>query len=123
MFAGNIGEAQSVKTIIRAAVKCKYLDNLRWHIVGDGVELENCKMLADNLKAPVIFHGRKPTKEMPKYYSMADAMIRTMEKNDALSRTLPGKIQSYMAAGKPILGGNCGETQKIIKESNCGFCW
>lgn len=122
MFAGNVGTAQSVDTIIKAAAKCKDIERLRWHIVGDGIELENCKKLADDLGAPVTFHGRRPVEEMPKYYSMADAMLVTMEKDPLLSLTLPGKIQSYMAAGKPMIGAIDGETKKVIAESKCGFC-
>lgn len=119
MFAGNVGTAQSVKTVIEAAKKCADLKMLRWHIVGDGIELENLKMMSEGL--PVTFHGRKPVDEMPKYYSMADAMLVTMQKDPVLSLTLPGKVQSYMAAGKPVIGAIDGETQKIVAEAECGF--
>ena len=119
MFAGNIGTAQSVDTIVKAAELCKDIKNLRWHIVGDGIELENLKKMAAGL--PVIFYGRKPVEEMPKYYAMADAMLVTMEKDPILSLTLPGKVQSYMAAGKAMIGAIDGETQKIVEEADCGF--
>lgn len=119
MFAGNVGTAQSVDTIIKAAERCKDIENLRWHIVGDGIELENLKKMADGL--PVTFHGRKPVEDMPKYYAMADAMLVTMEKDPILSQTLPGKVQSYMAAGKAVLGAIDGETPKIINEADCGY--
>ena len=121
MFAGNIGAAQSVDTIIKAAALCKDVKNLRWHIVGDGKELDSMKRLAKELDVPVIFHGRKPMEDMPKYYAMADAMLVTMEKDLDLSLTLPGKVQSYMAAGKPIIGAIDGEAQFIISEANCGY--
>ena len=58
---------------------------------------------------------------MPKYYAMADAMLVTMEKDPIISLTLPGKIQSYMAAGKAIIGID-GEAKKVIEESGCGLC-
>ncbi|MBO4979385.1 MAG: glycosyltransferase family 4 protein [Clostridia bacterium] len=122
MFAGNVGTAQSVDTIVRAAALCKDLPHLRWHIVGDGVELEACKALAETLGASVIFHGRKPMEEMPRYYAMADAMLVTMKKDPVISLTLPGKVQSYMAAEKPIIGAIDGETAKVISDSACGLC-
>lgn len=121
MFAGNIGSAQSVDTIIKAAALCKDIPNLRWHIVGDGKDLENCKKLSQELLAPVIFYGRKPIEEMPKYYAMADGMLVTMKKDPIISMTLPGKIQSYMAAGKAIIGAIGGETKEVIEEAKCGF--
>ena len=123
MFAGNIGNFQRVDTIIRAAALTKDDKRIKWHLLGDGSELENLKKLAESLHTDnVIFHGRKPLDEMPKYYSMADAMVVTMMKNPVISLTLPGKVQSYMAAGKPILGAIDGETQLIVKEADCGLC-
>ena len=123
MFAGNVGAAQSIDTIIKAAALTKDIENLRWHIVGEGSELENMKRLAEELNASsVIFHGRKPLEEMAKYYSMADAMLVTMKDSPIISYTLPGKVQTYMAAGKPIIGAINGETQNLIDEAKCGIC-
>ena len=121
MFAGNIGKAQCVDIIIEAAKELETYSNLRFHIVGDGIELDNIKNKAKDLKN-VIFYGRKKLEDMPEYYSKADAMIVTMEKDPVISLTLPGKVQSYMAAGKPIIGAIDGETQNIIQEAKCGYC-
>ena len=123
MFAGNIGTVQGVDIMIRTAEKMKDVKNLYWHIVGDGIELENLKDLAESLKlSNVIFHGRKPIEEMPAMYAMADAMVVTMKEEKLASMTLPAKVQSYMAAGKPVLGSVSGETKQIITEAECGFC-
>ena len=123
MFAGNIGKAQNIETIIMAANECKDIKNLCWHILGEGSELENMKKLTEKLKlSSVIFYGRKPLSEMPKFYSMADAMLITMEKDPIISMTLPGKIQTYMAAGKLIIGAIDGEASLVIKEACCGYC-
>lgn len=121
MFAGNTGAAQSVDTIIEAARLTSDITNLRWHIVGDGSEIERLKESAKGLEQ-VIFHGRKPLEEMPKYYSTADAMLVTMQKDLLLSLTLPGKVQTYMASGKPIIGAVDGETPIVVKEAECGIC-
>lgn len=121
MFAGNVGAAQSVETIIKAAKLTKTISNLRWHIVGDGSELEQLRTMAKGMRQ-VIFHGRKTLAEMPKYYAMADAMLVTMQKNSIISLTLPGKVQTYMAAGKPIIGAIDGETSFVISEAKCGIC-
>ena len=121
MFAGNVGAAQSVGTVIRAAKLTEDIENLRWHIVGDGIDLENCKKLAEELSLKsVIFHGRKKLDEMPKYYAMADAMLVTMQRDPLISLTLPGKVQSYMAAGKAVIGSIDNETADVITESGAG---
>lgn len=123
MFAGNIGIAQSVGTIIEAAKILRDRKDIRWHILGDGIDLESCKKKAKEYGLDsIIFYGRKPVDEMPKYYEMADAMIVTMIDNPVISKTLPGKVQTYMAAGKPIIGSINGETDRVIKEAKCGFC-
>lgn len=123
VFAGNIGVLQSVETIIKAANELKRIDNLCWHIVGDGIDVDNCRNLANDLDlANVVFHGRKSLQEMPEYYSLADAMLITLAPDEVLSMTLPGKIQSYLAAGKPILGAINGEGQRVINDAKCGFC-
>lgn len=123
LFAGNLGVAQSLETIIRAAAETKDIENLHWHIVGDGVELERCKTLATELSVSALtFHGRKPLEEMPAYYQKADAMLVTLMDDELLSLTLPGKVQSYMAAGKPIIAAANGEVASVIGEASCGFC-
>ena len=123
LFAGNIGAVQSLDTVLRAAKLLQDEEKLRWHIVGEGSELENLKKLASQLQLDnVIFHGRKPVEQMPKYYAMADAMLVTLTADPVISLTLPGKVQSYMAAGKPVIAASNGEIPKVIAASGCGFC-
>lgn len=121
MFAGNIGTAQNVDVIINAARILQNRNDIIWHIVGDGVELENIKTLSSGL-TNVIFHGRKPLDEMPDLYSLADCMLVTLIDDYDLSLTLPGKVQTYMEAGKPIIAAANGETAHIIEDAHCGFC-
>ncbi len=120
LFAGNIGAAQSIGTIIEAAKILKD-EKVCFHIVGDGSELENIKREAIGL-SNVIFYGRKPIEEMPSYYEMADAMLVTLTNDPIISLTLPGKVQSYMAAGKPIVGAINGETAMVLNEAQGGYC-
>lgn len=123
LFAGNVGKAQSIDTIIEAANILKDISNLKFHIVGDGQELTRLKNKIKDLKlSNVLVYGRKPLKEMPDYYSKADAMLVTLCGDSLISSTLPGKIQSYMAAGKTIIASANGETAEIIKDAKCGFC-
>lgn len=120
LFAGNIGTAQSVDTILDAAELLQD-EKVRFHIVGDGIELERLKKRAANLKN-VIFYGRKPLEDMPQYYAMADAMLVTLTDDPVISLTLPGKVQTYMAAGKPIIGAINGETALVLNEAQGGYC-
>ena len=59
---------------------------------------------------------------MPQYYAMADAMLVTLTADRFISLTLPGKVQTYMAAGKPIIGAAVGEIPNVIAAAQCGYC-
>ena len=120
VFAGNIGEIQSVETIIKAAVMLKDKP-VHFHIVGGGTDLERLQRVAEKL-TNITFYGRRPLKEMPEFYAKADAMLVTLKADPVLSLTLPGKVQSYMAVGKPIIGSIDGETAEVIREAMCGYC-
>ncbi len=122
MFAGNVGALQSVETIVKAAQLLQHEENIHIHIVGGGIALENCERLAAGLKN-ITFHGRHDVTEMPAFYAMADAMLITMKDDPVLSATLPGKVQTYMAAGKPVVGAIGGETAIVVnEEACCGIC-
>lgn len=122
MFAGNIGEVQSVETILKVAEELRE-ESVRFHIVGGGTDLERLKKIKEDKKLEnVIFYGRRPLEEMPEFYAKADAMLITLSSDPILSITLPGKVQSYMAVGKPIIGAIDGETQNVIEEACCGYC-
>lgn len=119
MFAGNIGAVQSVETIIKAAEILKD-EPVKFHIVGGGTDLERLQKMGKNMKN-VAFYGRRQIEEMPEFYAKADAMLITLAADPVLSLTLPGKVQSYMAVGKPIIGAIDGETKNVIEEAQCGF--
>lgn len=123
VFAGNVGKAQSVETIIKAAELVKKNKKIKIHIVGDGTSLENCKKLASKLKLEnVIFYGKKQFEEMQQYYDLADAMLVTLSKNEFATKTLPAKVQACMATAKPIIVAANGETPEVILKAKCGFC-
>ena len=122
LFAGNVGMAQSVETIVYAAKELEDYKHIRFHIVGGGTSLEKVKALAEKLNATnVFFHGKHPMDEMPKFYSKADGLLITFTKDEVLAMTMPLKTQSYMAAGKPILCATEGAVADEIKAADCGY--
>ena len=123
MFAGNIGKSQASDVIIRAASLLKDDDKIKFHIVGIGSDLERIKQLADKLQTNnVTFYGYKKLDEMPELYSLADAMIVSLEDKSYANMTVPGKVQSYMAAGKTIIGVINGSCRNFILENEIGYC-
>jgi len=121
LFAGNVGKTQSVETLVEAARLLQSDSRIHIHIVGGGISLDPCRELAEGL-SNITFHGRRDLQEMPEFYAMADAMLVTLVDDPVLSLTLPGKVQSYMAAGKAVIGAINGETARLIREADCGDC-
>ena len=115
IFLGNVGIAQDMDCILKAACILKE-KNFTIHIVGDGTYLDECKRLAREygIKDKIIFYGRRPVEEMPKFYKMADACLLTLKDDTWIGRTIPAKLQGYMAAGKPVIGAINGAAQQIF---------
>jgi len=123
MFAGNIGEAQDFDSIVKAAELTKQYSEIKWVVVGDGrkkvwAEREIIKL---GLQNNVFFLGRFPVDDMPNFFCHADLMLVTLKDEKIFSLTIPGKVQSYMAFGKPIVGMLNGIGAKVIHDAGCGF--
>lgn len=121
LLAGNIGRAYSVNTIIGAAEILKEDPRIRFDIVGGGSELEHCRHLGEALPN-MTFYGRRDVSEMPVFYAEADAVLVTLEDNLVASCSLPGRVQSYMAAGRAVVGALNGTTAEEIQNADCGMC-
>ena len=123
MFAGNIGEAQDFPSILKAAEILRDQTEIRWLIVGDGrmaawvaAEIER-----RHLTATVIMLGRHPLERMPAFFQHADALLVSLKDEPIFSMTIPGKVQSYLASGIPLVAMLNGEGAKLILESGAGL--
>lgn len=124
IFAGNIGGSQSFDTLLDAAFLLKKENiPINWIILGDGraKEYVKKKILDLSLESNFILLGSFPSAEMPHFFSCADALLVSLKKDKIFSLTIPAKVQSYLACGKPIIGALDGEGARIIKEANAGF--
>ena len=117
MFAGNMGVPQDLPNVIEAFGKANLEDAELW-LVGGGVMAESLKEKYGETKG-VKFCGRQPRAEMPNWFAKADALIISL--TDKYCLTLPGKFQSYIKTGKPLLGIINGEARELIEENNIGF--
>jgi len=124
LFAGNVGEAQDFPAILNAAEILKVRQiNAKFFIVGDGRALDwvQSELVRRNLEEFVFLLGRHSLESMPNFYAASDALLVTLKDSPAFSMTIPGKVQSYMAAGKPILTMLSGEGSRVVEEACCGF--
>jgi Glycosyltransferase len=122
VFAGNVGMAQDVETLLKAAQLLSKNKDISIHIVGSGSDVGNCKRLSKkNGLFNVFFHGSLPLENMPAAYEAADALLITLSPVSFLNYVLPGKLQSYMEYGKPIICAANGATPKMLAEADCGY--
>ena len=123
LFAGNIGTAQSFDTIVEAIDLIKK-EQINIIVLGDGRDKERSqeKIKTLGLSHKFYFLGSHPSESMPEYFAAADALLITLKKADIFSYTIPGKLQSYLACGKPIIGALDGIGKQIIEVSNSGLC-
>lgn len=124
MVMGNIGRLQHMQVLMEAVDLLKGRDDFELHVVGTGSAMGYCKDFAAShgLEDRIVFHGRHPVEEMPRFYRMADACVLTLHVPGApwISSTLPSRLQGYMAAGKPVLAAIDGSAAEVIAESGCG---
>lgn len=132
LFIGNIGKAQKLDCLIRAMSvfrekkddSSSEANKVTLHIVGGGSDEERIRELTQRLGLTdrIRFYGPKPAAEAAQYYKKADVCVLTLDGSTQIGDTLPGKLQTYMAAGKPVIAAANGATKEVIEESRCGIC-
>jgi glycosyltransferase involved in cell wall biosynthesis len=123
MFAGNIGEAQDFPSIIEAARQLRHDQDIQWVVLGGGRREEWVKSKIKEYELENSFHllGSFPLEKMPEFYANADAMLFSLKDEYIFSITIPAKVQSYLACGKPILAMVNGEGGKVVVDAKAGF--
>ena len=122
MYTGNIGYAQNFELL---AQTIKYLKSkkIHWVFIGDG---SFKKKFIKTLKSFDVydkcrFINQVNVSEIPSYVYNSDALLLSLKANELFSRTVPAKLQSYMALGKLIIASISGEGADLIRKSNSGI--
>ncbi|MEO6513733.1 MAG: glycosyltransferase family 4 protein [Candidatus Saccharimonadales bacterium] len=126
LYAGNISPAQSFETVIEAAkiLQLTHGLDMRWIIVGDGMSRKWLEAEVHKADLSKIFHfeGQKPVADIPKYNHIADVLVGCLAKSDLLEATIPAKVMSYIASGKPMVLAMDGEVQNLVNNIiGCGI--
>jgi glycosyltransferase involved in cell wall biosynthesis len=122
VFAGNLGTAQAVETLLHATERLKHLPGFKVVLVGSGsmlrwIERQKALKGLDNL----ILAGRFPPSEMPQFFSRAAGLVVTLKQDEILACTIPSKVQAYLAAGRPVIAALDGEGARVIEEAGAGL--
>jgi len=123
LFAGNVGESQDFETLIEAARLLKDHQDVSWTILGSGRDLERAKpLVCDNgLQSRFVFRGRFPEERMPFFFAHADALLISLKATPIFALTVPSKLQSYFACGKPVIAVLAGEGARVVEEAGAGL--
>ncbi len=125
VFAGNIGIAQAIDTIIDAAViLATKKSEIKFFLIGSGSRLNWAnKRINETALTNVYLPGRYPQDTMPALLSKADVLLVSLTNKKIFSYTVPYRIQTYLAVGKPIVASVNGEGARIVEvEARAGVC-
>jgi glycosyltransferase involved in cell wall biosynthesis len=122
VFAGNVGSAQAVDVIVEAAKALRNQPEVRFVVIGQGsrhawMEREVQRQGLKNLHLP----GQFPVEMMPTVMRKAGALLVTLTDAPIFSRTVPNKVQAYLASGRPIIACINGEGARIVEEAGAGI--
>lgn len=123
-FTGNIGKAQGLEILPKAAKLLKGKANVNFTIVGDGRNKADLLKQIDESGTMDMFTmvERQPAEKIPAILGECDAAFISFMNTPLFAKTIPAKLQSYMACGKPIVASACGETERVVREADCGVC-
>lgn len=125
IFTGNIGQAQGLDILPKTARLLKEKEKtVKFVIVGDGREKDKLieEIGLQEVDDMFVLIPRKPAEDIPAYLCSCQAAFISFMDNELFSKTIPAKLQSYMACGMPIIAAATGETERIVKEADCGVC-
>lgn len=121
VFAGNLGAAQAVDTIIDAAELLKDTPDIRIILVGSGSRTAWLQsQIEQRGLSNVLLAGQYPLSAMPAILRRAGALLVTLKDEAIFCHTIPSKIQAYLAVGRPIVACLNGEGARIIAQAEAG---
>lgn len=125
MLAGNISHAQGISDTVKAIEELRGYSDIYWVFVGGGAEQQWLKnyVVSNSLENNVFVVGRYPFEYMSAFYAKANVMLLTLTHTTYphLNATIPARLQSYMSAGKPIVGMAGDGVKTLINDNNCGL--
>ncbi len=122
VFAGNMGEAQALETVVEAAVLLQDRPEIQFVLVGDGTA--HSRLVADVQRrglSNVVFTGNVPPTDMSQIYAFSDVLLAHLKIDPLFEITIPHKIFAYMASAKPVLAALEGEGASTVVDSGAGI--
>lgn len=121
-YAGALGLANDIPTILRAAEHLRKHTHIRFLLVGDGKERKQLETTAQQMKlSNVMFTGSVAKSHMPAVLAASDACVATLQNIPMFTTTYPNKVFDYMAAGRPTILGIDGVIRQVVEDAQAGI--
>jgi len=123
VFAGTMGKAQALDSVLEAAgIVAERLPAVQFVFVGGGIEVERLKKSAVEKGLPnVLFLPRRPVSEIGRVLDLADVLLVHLKDSPLFRITIPSKVQTYLAIGRPILLGVRGDAENLVTAAKAGI--
>jgi glycosyltransferase involved in cell wall biosynthesis len=121
LFAGNVGAAQAMETIVVAADRLKKYSEISIVILGSGSKSDwVAEQIVEKKLTNLHLEGRFSVEVMPALMRQASALLVTLIDQPIFELTVPNKIQAYLAVGRPVIACLNGEGARIVAEAEAG---
>lgn len=122
LYAGNMGPAQGLQNVIEAASMLTHIKDLQFVLIGSGVDRDDLeRRVREKNLGNVRFLPRMPMDTMPSMYAMVDAVMVHLTDDPLFEITIPGKTQSCLLSGKPVIVSVNGDAANLILEAGAGL--
>jgi len=122
VFAGNLGAAQGLETVLDAAGRLADYPDIQFALIGEGLERRKLEAeISDRSLSNVRLIGQQPAERMASFFALADVLLVHLRRDPLFEIMVPAKTQSYLACGKPILMGVAGDAATLINEIGAGL--
>lgn len=121
VFAGNMGKAQALDTILEVAKNIQHIQDIQFIFVGGGTETERLKQrLSTENISNTVFIPRMPMAEVGGVLELSNLLLVHLKKDPLFEITIPSKTQAYMAMGQPLLMAVAGDAANLVQRAECG---
>ena len=124
MHSGNVGHAQDLDSLVRAATFLRDRADLRIVVAGFGARHAEMVALAERLEVSEIvrFLPYQKRARLPLSLSSADVHVVGLAKGLA-GYVVPSRLYGILSAGRPVIAAaeDSSETSRLVREIECGI--
>jgi len=123
VYAGNMGPAQDLETLLDAAELMRHDERILYVFVGDGTSRDSLERSAASRKLfNVLFIPQQPYERVPDIYGASDLCVVPLAPA-LVAEAVPSKVYRIMAAERRILAiaDNKSDLAAVVRESGAGI--